>query len=85
MAKETLKPNGISHTVMPEDPAKNYNEWMEHITAKSIERDADAFKRELDWLWQCHWFKSAEEADRFKAQYDRIWNKFKKEIQNHAK
>ncbi len=82
---KTLKPNGISHTVMPEDPAKDYNAWMEHITAKSIERDADEFKRQLDWLWQCHWFRSPEEADRFKTQYDRIWKKFKKEIQNHAK
>ena len=51
MAKKTLKPNGISHTVMPEDPAKDYNEWMEHITAKSIERDADIFKQQLDTLW----------------------------------
>ena len=30
---KTLKPNGISHTVYPDNPAKNYNEWMEHITA----------------------------------------------------
>ena len=51
MAKNTLKPNGISHTVMPEDPAKDYNEWMEHITAKSIDRDADIFKQKLDELW----------------------------------
>ena len=48
---KTLKPNGISHTVMPEDPAKDYNEWMEHITAKSIDREADIFKQKLDELW----------------------------------
>ncbi len=51
MTKKTLKPNGISHTVMPEDPAKDYNEWMEHITAKSIDRDADIFKQKLEELW----------------------------------
>ena len=47
-----LKPNGISHTVYPDQPAQSYNEWMEHITAKSIERDADKFKKQLDALWE---------------------------------
>ena len=51
MTKKTLKPNGISHTVMPKNPAKDYNEWMEHITAKSIDRDADIFKQKLEELW----------------------------------
>jgi hypothetical protein len=49
--RKNLKPNGISHTVYPDNPAKDYNEWMEHITAKSIERDADIFKQQLDALW----------------------------------
>ena len=48
---KTLKPNGISHTVYPDDPAKDYNEWMEHITAQSIKRDADEFKEKFDALW----------------------------------
>lgn len=46
-----LKPNGISHTVYPDNPAKDYNEWMEHITAQSIKRDADEFKEKFDALW----------------------------------
>lgn len=49
--RKNLKPNGISHTVMPEDAAKDYNEWMEHITASSIKRDADTFKQKFDALW----------------------------------
>ena len=48
---KTLKPNGISHTVYPDNPAKDYNEWMEHITASSIKRDADTFKQKFDALW----------------------------------
>ena len=46
-----LKSNGISYTVYSDNPAKDYNEWMEHITAKSIERDADDFKKKYDALW----------------------------------
>lgn len=30
----TLKPNGISHTIYPDIPPRNYNEWMEFITRK---------------------------------------------------
>ena len=26
-----LKPNGISHTSMPEDPIKDFNEWLQWI------------------------------------------------------
>ena len=48
---KTLKPNGISHTVYPDNPANDYNEWMQHITASSIKRDADTFKQKLDALW----------------------------------
>ena len=48
---EGLKPNRISHTSYPDNPAKDYNEWMEHITASSIKRDADTFKEKFDALW----------------------------------
>tara|TARA_R100001510_G_C7634260_1_gene192690 strand:+ start:514 stop:771 length:258 start_codon:yes stop_codon:yes gene_type:complete len=85
MAKNTLKPNGISHTVMPEDPASNYNEWMEHITASSIERDADLFKKKFDVLWAWTYFEDAGAASDFKKEYDALWADFKKQIQNHAK
>jgi thiaminase len=46
-----LKPNGISHTVYPENPAKDYNEWIEHITRKEVEYYADDFKAKFDRLW----------------------------------
>jgi len=46
-----LKPNGISHTVYPENPAKDYNEWIEHITRKEVEYYADDFKDKFDRLW----------------------------------
>ena len=49
--RKNLKPNGISHTVYPEKPARNYNEWIAHITASSIKRDADTFKEKFDALW----------------------------------
>lgn len=46
-----LKPNGIARTVYPDQPCQDYNEWMQHITAKSIERDADQFKSRFELLW----------------------------------
>ena len=35
---EKLKPSGISHTVTPANPCKNYNEWMRHITGRNTAR-----------------------------------------------
>lgn len=32
----TLKPNGISHTVMPTHRASNYNAWMRTITNTTV-------------------------------------------------
>ena len=48
MKNTNLKPNGISHTVYPENPAKDYNEWIEHITRKEVEYYADDFKAKFD-------------------------------------
>lgn len=31
-----LKPNGISHSVMPENPITNYNDWMQYIRVRRI-------------------------------------------------
>ena len=81
-----LKPNGISHTVMPEDFAKDYNEWMEHITASSIKRDADTFKEKFRRLVGRHFiFRNADEADDYKRKFDALWDKFTKKLKNQLK
>jgi hypothetical protein len=46
-----LKPNGISHTVYPDQPAEDFNQWSAHITSQEIIKDADDFKRKFDALW----------------------------------
>ncbi len=46
-----LKPNGISHTVYPDQPAKSFNEWTANFTRQEVARDADDFKRKFDALW----------------------------------
>ncbi len=51
MKYTTLKPNGVSHTAYPDQPAQDFNEWSAHITSQEIARDADEFKRKFDSLW----------------------------------
>ena len=34
--KHTLKPNDVSHTVMPEDPIKDFNEWLQWIRRQQV-------------------------------------------------
>ena len=80
---KTLKPNGISHTVYPDNPAKDYNEWMEHITASSIKRDAATFKEKLDAWWADTYFRNADEADDYKRKFDVVWSEFIQEIEKH--
>jgi hypothetical protein len=46
-----LKPNGISHTVYPDQPADDFNEWTANFTRQEIVRDVDEFKRKFDALW----------------------------------
>ena len=82
---KTLKPNGVSHTVYPDNPAKDYNEWMEHITASSIKRDADTFKEKIDDLWADTYFGNADEDHEYKRKFDVVWSEFIQEIENHAK
>jgi hypothetical protein len=41
----------ISHTVYPDDPAKDFNDWAANFAKKEVARDADEFKREFDALW----------------------------------
>lgn len=48
---ERLKPNGISHTTYPDNPATDFNEWSAHITSQEILQEADDFKRKFDSLW----------------------------------
>jgi len=46
-----LKPNGISHTVYPDQPAESFNDWTANFTRQEVSRDADDFKRKFDALW----------------------------------
>ena len=46
-----LKPNGISHTVYPDQPAEDFNEWTANFTRQEVARDADEFKPKFDALW----------------------------------
>ena len=46
-----LKPNGISHTVYPDQPCTDFNEWTANFTRQEIVRDVDEFKRKFDALW----------------------------------
>lgn len=48
---DNLKPNGISHTAYPDQPANDYNEWSAHITRQEVVRDADEFKQKFENLW----------------------------------
>ena len=42
------KPNGISHTVYPDQPCSDFHEWTAYITGKEIEREADQLKAYCD-------------------------------------
>ena len=46
-----LKPNGISHTVYPDQHAESFNDWTANFTRQEVARDADDFKRKFDALW----------------------------------
>ena len=47
-----LKPNKIKHTVYPDTPAQDYNDWVEEFTRYEVVRDIDEFKRKFDKLWE---------------------------------
>ena len=81
---DILKPNGVSHTVYPDEPAASFNEWTANFTRKEVARDADDFKRNADNLWADTYFRSAHEADDFKRKFDALWAKFKQDIQRNA-
>jgi len=46
-----LKPNGVSHTVYPDQSAESFNDWTANFTRQEVARDADDFKRKFDSLW----------------------------------
>lgn len=48
---KNLKPNGISHTVYPDEPAQGFNDWMNKSRQQLMASDADEFKRKFDALW----------------------------------
>ena len=79
-----LKPNGISHTVYPDQPADDFNEWTANFTRQEIVRDADAFKEKADDLWADTYYRTADEADEFKRKFDALWDAFKRDIQRNA-
>lgn len=85
---ERLKPNGISHTTYPDNPATDFNQWIAHITSQEVARDADEFQRKADEfqrkaeiLWADTFFKTGDEADEYKRKFDSLWNDFKKSVQ----
>ncbi len=75
-----LKPNGISHTVYPDQPAEDFNEWTANFTRREVARDADDFKKKADDLWADTYYRSADDADEFKRKFDNLWADFKKSI-----
>lgn len=75
-----LKPNGISHTVYPDQPATDFNEWTANFTRQEVARDADKFKQNADNLWRDTYYRSPYEADKFKRKFDSLWSDFKKSI-----
>lgn len=81
MKYKTLKPNGVSHTAYPDQPAQDFNEWSAHITSQEIARDADEFERKANNLWADTYFKTGDEADEFKRKFDSLWGDFKKSLQ----
>ena len=74
-----IKPNKISHTVYPDHPAQDYNDWTAHITSQEIVRDADAFKEKVDNLWADTYYRLPTEE--YKEKFDALWADFKKQIQ----
>ena len=78
---ERLKPNGISHTTYPDNPATDFNEWSAHITALELALDAHEFKSKADFLWCETNFRSTEDGDEFKRKFDSLWSDFKKSLQ----
>lgn len=70
----------ISHTVYPDQPAEDFNEWSAHITRQETLRDADEFKRYCDKVVQDFQREMQEELKDFHTKFDALWDDFKKSI-----
>ena len=77
---DTLKPNGISHTVYPDQPAEDFNEWTANFTRQEVARDLNKHKEKFDNLWAWTYFKNAGEADDYKTKFDNLWADMKKDM-----
>ena len=75
-----LKPNGISHTVYPDQAAESFNDWTANFTRQEVARDADDFKEKVDNLWADTYYRLPTEE--YKEKFDKLWDAFKKSIQN---
>jgi hypothetical protein len=74
------KPNGISHTVYPDQPCSDFHEWSAYITGKEIEREADQFKAYCDQVVADFQREIQEELKDFHTKFDSLWADFKDQL-----
>jgi hypothetical protein len=79
-AKNKLKPNGISHTVYPDQPCTDFDEWSAYITRQEVARDADTFKAYCDQVVEDFQREIQEELKDFHKKFDGLWDDFKNSI-----
>lgn len=72
-----LKPNGISHTVYPDQPCTDFHEWTAYITRQEVARDADQFKVYCDKVVADFQREIQEELKDFHTKFDALWADFK--------
>jgi len=72
-----LKPNKISHTVYPDQPAQDFNEWTANFTRQEVARDADQFKVYCDKVVADFQREIQEELKDFHTKFDALWADFK--------
>ena len=75
-----MKPNGISHTVYPDQPCADFDEWSAYITGKEIEREADQFKAYCDQVVADFQREIQEELKDFHTKFDSLWADFKDQL-----
>ena len=46
-----LKPNGICHTVYPDQPAKDFNEFMAHNAKTTTAAVVDEYQAKFNAMW----------------------------------
>ena len=75
-----LKPNGISHTVYPDQPCTDFDEWSAYITRQEVARDADTFKAYCDQVVKDFQREIQEELKDFHKKFDGLWDDFKNSL-----